>query len=272
MSYEQGSIEWVKANKSLLLMNKKSVIKYSDSVSLTMPIAESSEVIKEVGVGKMSGTMNTDGRIMVKSAMNTTNIMDSHDDVHIAGLWKKTLAENKNIIHLQEHKMTFDKVITDEVNAYTKAMTWASLGYDYEGSTQVLVFDSVVTDSRNKYMYDLYSAGQVKNHSVGMQYVKIELAINDKAKEYADEKAVWDKYIGEIANADYAKSKGYFFAVTEAKLIEGSAVVIGSNRATPTISVTEAGKATSDDNKSEPDNTTRIDWNKLAKANILLNN
>jgi hypothetical protein len=72
-----------------------------------------------------------------------------------------------------------------------------------------------------------------------MRYVKIDLAINSEEKYYADEKKVWDKYIDEVANRDEAEKQGYFWAVTEAKAIEGSAVVIGSNQITPTLEVEE---------------------------------
>jgi hypothetical protein len=40
-----------------------------------------------------------------------------------------------------------------------------------------------------------------------------------------------------VANKSDIESEGYFWAVTEAKIIEGSAVLKGSNYATPTISV-----------------------------------
>ena len=53
--------------------------------------------------------------------------------------------------------------------------------------------------------------------------------------DYEKEKAVYDKYIDDILNKEEVKKDGYFWAVTEAKAIEGSAVPIGSNTITPTI-------------------------------------
>ena len=113
-------------------------------------------------------------------------------------------------------------------------------------------------------MAEQYAKGYVTNHSVGMQYVKIEMAINSESKFDVEEKATWDKYINQIVNRDEVELDGYFFAVTEAKVIEGSAVLLGSNYVTPTISIgkdealPEAVKDTSD----EP----QIDWSKIAKA------
>jgi len=40
-----------------------------------------------------------------------------------------------------------------------------------------------------------------------------------------------------VINQEEAKEQGYFWAVTEAKLVEGSAVVKGSNSYTPTLEV-----------------------------------
>jgi len=85
-------------------------------------------------------------------------------------------------------------------------------------------------------MFRQYANNYVTNHSVGMRYVKIFLAVNDA--EYIEENEVWNRYINSIVNAEIAIEKGYFYAVTEAKVIEGSAVPVGSNHITPTRSVT----------------------------------
>jgi hypothetical protein len=116
-------------------------------------------------------------------------------------------------------------------------MTWRELGFDYEGKTEALVFDSEVEKARNKFMFEQYARGYVKNHSVGMRYVNLFMCINSDEKYYIEEKENWDKYVGEVVNLSEAEETGYFWAVTEAKLVEGSAVPLGSNYATPTQSV-----------------------------------
>ena len=260
---------YLKQNKSLIIAQKKAAIKKGDSVSMVMPlVADKAEfATKDIGVELPTKDMGT---VVIRCAINTTNYMDGHDDVHIPGLWKKSLSESKLIYHLQEHEMEFESVISDEVKAYTKSMTWKALGFDYAGNTEVLIFDSTVSPERNPFMYDQYVKGYVRNHSVGMQYVKIELAINSKEKGYEDEKAAWDKYYPTIVNKDASDEQGYFFAVTEAKVIEGSAVVRGSNDTTPTISISEAGSSTSV--KIEPSTDTRkVDYNKLTKVRFFNN-
>ena len=133
--------------------------------------------------------------------------------------------------------MEFDKIIADgtDLNAYTESYLWKDLGYPYPGTTEALVFGSVIKRERNTYMFDQYRKGRVNNHSVGMGYVKIELAADDKSEdEYYNN---WDKYIDQIANKEVAEDAGYFWVVKEAKVIEGSAVPVGSNTATPTYDI-----------------------------------
>ena len=215
-------------NIDLIISEKKSTVKHADPFLFVC-----SELTKEKSAVSEDAT-----KLHIKAVINTTNLYDSHEDVHIPNLWKKTLQEKRKIYLLQEHTMKFDHVISRDVKASTEQIAWKSLGYKYEGETQALVFDANVTVKDNPYMFDLYKRGLVDQHSVGMQYVNLFLCINSEeswAKEYKD---AWDKYISYVANKEQIKS-GVFYAVTEAKLIEGSAVLLGSNPATPTIETEE---------------------------------
>ena len=180
--------------------------------------------------------------------------MDSHKDVHLPGLWTKSIKENKMIMHLQEHKMEFDKIIADgsDLKVYVKNYSWKELGYKFEGTTQALIFESTIKADRNIFMFKEYKNSRVKNHSVGMRYVKLILAINDDSQ--GAEFEAWEKYYPEITNKEAADESGYFWAVKEAKVIEGSAVPMGSNFATPTLEVKEPLKSTPE---SEPPKDTQ---------------
>ena len=254
--------KYLKENKALLVSQKKHAVKYADAVCYAVPSAPASDYAsKEVAV-LMSTPEDVAKSITVKVAINTTNLLDSHGDVHIPGLWKKTLSENKNVLLLREHSMKFENVLAQNVTAYTKRMTWKALGYEYEGSTEVLLFETTIQrKDYTSFMIDRYLEGDVKNHSVGMRYGDLLLCINSEENWYRDEKENWDKYISMVANKEAAEELGYFWAVTTAKVIEGSAVVLGSNFATPTISVQsnketdEADKVTSE-HKEGPAETT----------------
>lgn len=229
-------IDYLVENKAALIATKRAEIKRADAVSFYAPIiTEKGEELK--AEPKMAVDLLKQEAIKVKVVINTTNLMDSHRDVHMKGIWKQSLKQNKSFLHLQEHEAKFDKIISDNSRGYIKTYQWSELGYNFEGDTEALVFDSEIDKARNPFMFDQYAKGYVKNHSVGMQYIKMDFAVNDE--RYEKEKQVWDKYIAEVANKDEAERVGYFWVVTEAKIIEGSAVVRGSNYATPTLSTKE---------------------------------
>jgi hypothetical protein len=228
--------DYLTANKSILIAQKKYELKRADGICYTkMLLNDKGETIK-ANVPAMEKTDN----IEVTSVINSCLWYDSHGDVHLTGLWKKSLSENKDILLLQEHDMSFKGIITDEVDAYTQSIAWKALGVDKEGTTECLIFKSDISRNRNAYMFGEYQKGHVKNHSVGMRYVKIELAINDE--DYKEEFAAWNKYIDQIANKETAEEAGYFWAVKEAKVVEGSAVPLGSNSKTPVLNVSDSTK------------------------------
>lgn len=266
---------FMKENKSLLVAEKKASLKCADAISYVEGyVNEKGDTVKVEPT--TSAELLKKDSLKVKVVINTTNLMDSHSDVHMKGIWKKSVKEQKNLYLLQEHQMKFENVITDKVTARVKEYEWKDLGFEFKGTTEALVFDAEINKDRNPFMFEQYAKGYVKEHSVGMRYVNLEMAIDDD--RYQEEKAIWDKYIGEVANREEAEQKGYFWAVTEAKIIEGSAVVKGSNYATPTISVKEntiePTEVTQTEDKEDSRHTDTIgkeDFRKLFKE-LLTNN
>jgi len=265
---KQDLFSFLKTNKSTLIAEKKYQTKHGDVISYFVTNEEGNELVNKGAIIDPSEFKGNE--IKVSVVVNTTNILDSHGDVHIPNIWNKTLKEKKDLYLLQEHKMTFENIISGDVKASIKYMTWRELGLDMFGTTQALVFVATIKRDRNEFMFNQYLNGYVKNHSVGMQYVNIELALNSNFKEDAEERAIWDKYIDTIVNKKSAEDAGFFWAVTEAKLIEGSAVVIGSNTITPTISVEDKSTPTevtkTDQQTAPPEGTQEsINYNYLLK-------
>lgn len=223
---KKEQLRWLVTNKEKLVKLAKEQVKHADCVSFAIP---GNRVI----TSKANGQAKTE--LQVLAVINTTNLMDSHNDVHLPGLWDKSLQENRYIMHLQEHQLQFDKICADmdDLIASAKFFKWSELGFSYEGSTQALLFDSTIKMERNPFMFSQYAKGYVKNHSVGMRYVRLILCVNDE--EWGAEYDCWNKYYPEVANKDRADEFGYFWCVPEAKVIEGSAVPLGSNWATPTL-------------------------------------
>ena len=249
-------------NKDKLIATKRAQV-----VTKDMPVIIAPTIVHDAkGANKEYSPVDSAnlGSLKVVCIINTTNFLDSHMDLHLPGIWDKSVKENKMIMHLQEHEMEFDKIIADvkHLKAYAKSFKWSELGYSFKGSTEALVFESEILKKRNPFMLDQYANGWVKNHSVGMMYVKMDMAINDEDMPNYFE--AWNKYYPQIVNPEMADERGYFWYVLEAKCVEGSAVPIGSNSATPTLDAKNQ-PVTATDNILKPlENTSKgIDYKYL---------
>jgi len=164
---------------------------------------------------------------------NTYLWMDSHEDVHAKGCFSKSIKENKNIFHLHDHEFKITAKVGEPLKVYEQEIAWKDLGVEREGNTQALLMDTEILKEYNSQIFAEYKSNKINQHSVGMVYVKLDLAVNDE--EYEEEHKVWLDNIDAIGNKEMAEEKGYFWLVREAKLIEISAVLMGSNELTPTM-------------------------------------
>lgn len=244
----KGLFDYLVKNEALIFHAKKSAIKEADGfTSLPMYVNTKGDL---VGKADMTEASVDSTKLKVAAVINTTNWYDSHGDVHIPGLWKKSLSDNKSGFYLLDsHQRLFQDVIADSCVAQAKTMSWKQLGLDIDGTTQALLFTCIVDQDRNAFMFGQYSKGFVKQHSVGMRYVKLVTCINDE--DYPVQKENWDKYIEDVANKSDAMAAGYFWAILEAQVVEGSAVVFGSNCVTPTYNTSLLGT------KNEPLSSTQ---------------
>lgn len=238
-------------NEGLIFHAKKSEIKKADDVySMPLYINSKGELTSKAEVTE---TQIDPTKLKVVAVINTTNWLDSHGDVHIPGIWKKSLSDNKKtgFYLLDSHQRGFEDVIAEGCTGFTKNLSWKELGLDMSGVTEALIFDCIVEQKRNEFMFGQYQNGYVKKHSVGMRYIKMVTCINDD--DYPVQKENWDKYIEMVANRDEAEAEGYFWAILEAQVVEGSAVVFASNCMTPTMETSLLGT------KTEPPTGTLVE-------------
>lgn len=218
---------FLRENKETLITQKREQLKTGAGV----PFGEDVECVnKSLFIEKSED----EDVINIKAVINTTNVIDSHGDLHVNGIWNKSVKENKRILLLKEHQNEFDNIIaySSDIKASVLSTTFKELGFNLDGTTEALVYEAKIRKDVNPEMYERYKSGFVTEHSVGMRYVKLDLAINDENEE--KEYATWNEYSGQVANKE-ALENGYFWVVKEAKQIEGSAVPMGSNPFTPTI-------------------------------------
>lgn len=248
---------------AMLIANKKASMKMADGIFYPVQVGHSKDSAHKANKPVATlGKEYLDTRLVI----NSCNWLDSHGDVHLSALWKRSLKSNTNLMHLQEHCMAFDKIISSGKNlsATTEEVSWKELGYKASGTTECLVFYSNILKARNEYMFEQYAKGYVTNHSVGMQYVSMVLCVNEDDEYYGAEYEAWQKYYPVVINKDAADERGYFWAVKEAKAIEGSAVPAGSNIMTPTLDNDIKGGPAKGHSPNQPAKTTGIDYLKLA--------
>jgi hypothetical protein len=224
-----NKLKQILQDKKKAIRLKKEALKECDSVNI-----KSLEV--KLGAANKADSAKSITRTIIG---NTYNYMDSHDDVHIKGIFSKSISENgKNIVHLHDHihQLTAQVGLLEKV--YEQDVKWSVLGIDKKGYTTALLMDSEISKDLNPQIFTLYEAGKVQQHSVGMRYVKLDLAVNHedpKTEEEKTELETFNKYIDLIANQEKVIDQGFYWAVSEAKLIEISCVIRGSNELTPTL-------------------------------------
>lgn len=169
-------------------------------------------------------------------AVNTTKILDSHSDLHIDGIWNKTVNEQQGKNYLvTDHKMELANVVAkkENIEMLLAEIPFSSIGKSYAGNTQALIYKVAKEHIINPLAKEWLESGSDIEASVRMQYVNIKLALDSDAKEDVKEKENFDNHINTIANKDDFESIDYFWVVTEAKNIgESSLVLRGSNGAT----------------------------------------
>jgi len=238
-----------------LIKNKKALIKKKRSMpakySLPVGSVEASEGIKIAtpkAIQKNDGALSGRKYVDVKVIANLSGWMDEDDDVILRGAYSKSINDKPADMFpfLKDHTYKMDSIIADTLEVMTQDMAMNDLGYDSNKQCQALVFRGRVWEDYDKGMYAKYMNGAVKQHSIGLRYVKgrIELAVNDP--DYDEEYRVWQRYADQVVNIDKALEKGYFWAIQEIQLLENSAVVFGSNRMTPTIEVATPSEAAND--------------------------
>jgi hypothetical protein len=244
---------FLKEQRKGLINQKKSMMKFTDAVGFAVMAVDDTGKLEAVKGLKDIGTSYVDsGAIRVKVVANTSLFLDSDMDVLLPGNASKSIKERFPLIkHLKDHGRTLDSEVGDVKSIYYQDIPLVDLGYPKDGNAQALIFETNIRKDYDQSTFQKYVNGKVNQHSIGLQYVKIDLAFKDEEDE--KEMDFWNKYYPQIINPEMADERGYFFVVSEIKLLENSAVLFGSNSLTPTLSVIDS------DTLIEPVKTTQTE-------------
>ena len=181
-------------------------------------------------------------------AVNSTRILDSHDDMHDDGLWNKSIKEQQGKNYLvADHEIDLFNVIVrkEHIEMFTAKIPFSLLGKSYDGDTQALIYKVPKNQVKNEVVKEWLDSGDSIEGSVRMQYVTMLLALDSNNPEDETEKKNYDDYIGKIANKSDFDYIPYFFIIKEAKNVkESSLVVFGSNSTTGLVDNKEPLKNT----------------------------
>jgi hypothetical protein len=234
--------QYLVENKADLIARKMMLPIKSD------PICCDASFIQPVKAGatKADGTLATDldpDVFGVKIIGNTAWWCDSHMDVLTDKCYNKSVKERGILIpHINDHQWECTAHVGDVKSVYTQEISLKELGLKkYPGSTTCLAFETMIRKDYNERTHRFYKNGKINQHSIGLQYLSIELAINDP--DYEKEIDFWNKYIDKVINREYVEEKGYFWIVTEIKIYEVSCVLFGANELTPTLEIQKSGEA-----------------------------
>lgn len=194
-------------------------------------------------------------------AVNSTRILDSHDDVHSDGIWDRTIDQIKGKNYLvADHKLeTLSTIVRKEyLEIFTAIVPFSAIGKSYEGLTEILVYkfpkDKVLIKSIKEWL----DSGDDIEASVRMQYIKLISCFDSSDPDNSDEKTNYDNYIGMIANKADFDYIPYFFVIKEAKNCkESSLVLFGSNASTGQMKNNDPLKGIHNNNGIDPPKGTQ---------------
>lgn len=204
-------------------------------------------------------------------AVNTTKILDAHKDLHLNGLWNKTIKEQQGKIYLVlDHEISVLTTVVrkEHIEIFVAEIPFSLLGQKYEGVTEALIYKFRKDKIINNIAKEWLESGDEIQASVRMQYIKILFALNSNDPDDKEFKKNYDQYINQIANKEDFDEIEYFWPVQEAaNKLESSLVLFGSNHVTGRVNENEPDKSTHIQNNEPQKSTHRNFYLSLLKNN-----
>ena len=240
------TLEDILKNKQEAINIKKSAYKHSDVVNNHIIKEDTENVTKLVLDDEEQDNV-------VKVIANTYYWLDSHGDVHVKGCFTKSIKENVGkIFHFDNHEHSFNSKVGNVKTVKEVNVNWTDLGVQKDGKTICVIGETELVEDYNCQVYDAYKNNEINQHSVGMQYVNLQIAVNNPAEIEAYK--LWNEIYPMLGNPETADKMGYFWVVKEAKLKEYSCVLWqGSNSLTPTVKDIDAVDNNTSNNEPSKD-------------------
>lgn len=266
--------------KDLIFAAKKAVDKRAEGgLSMIIPVEEPIVGFANKAIKPLYENDKEAGILKRTVVANSYWWLDSHSDVHLGrredsekAVFTESIKNRASkIFPIDQHNWSLDGRMGKTLALYEAPISWRALGVGRTGMTEALFADAEISREKNERRYKDYLNDEIDQHSVGMRYMDMQLAVNDE-KNYPKEHAVFQKYISKIGNRQVVEKQGFFFAIAEAMLKEYSAVIGGSNELTPTMGVSQpsgdTGKGTSGDTRKKSPSVLKALNNLLNETKI----
>ena len=235
-------LQHLHSNKSDFIKAKKVGLKFADPVCYGVAgDGKAGLFMQKAKAIDMVAPTDEDPNLRVTVVANMSGWMDSQDDVLLRGCYDKTLRDKgNNFYFLRDHRYSIEAIIAKTEKVYTRDFSPMELGITTTATVnpQGLIFVGLLTEDMSDKVYYMYKEGLINQHSIGLRYIRIDLAINDP--DFTSEFKTWTQFKGQVLNIGEAEAQGFFWAVQEIELLENSAVLFGANILTPTLAVEEA--------------------------------
>lgn len=260
-------IQLKRDNKDKLIKSKLDTLKYCDAIAYTINKKSTNPLLD-----KVSSDKSDKEEVSVTFVGNTAWVCDSHMDVLTDDAYDYSIKENGiNIKHLKEHKVSFDNIVGKIHKVYKEDVAFEDI------TLPAIVFESKVSKKNDEKIFQYYKDNEITQHSIGLKYRDLRLAINSSDEEDKEELALWNEYFPQIKyNAESAEKRGYFWIVKDIDIHEVSCVLFGANPLTPTLNVKQdlanENKSNIFINKNEGTKTMSMTLEEALSENIKLTN
>ena len=223
--------DYLSANKDIIVANKKSQVMKSFEKGIGVHFFN----LKQSNLpDEFKSEFDYDKNYYL--VVNMAGVLDSHEDLHVDGIWNKTSKDRqgKNYLVLDhELKVQSTAVKKEYIKMLVKNLPYTAIGKSYKGRGDALIYEFDKTKVINPLAKEWLESGDDIQASVRMMYVDVEFAYDSNKAEYKKEKENYDKYINTIANKDEFEEIPYFTIVKQAdNRYESSLVLYGSNSST----------------------------------------
>lgn len=225
----------------IISLKKKMIQKsYEKGISVTAKVLDITKLSEQVKAIKFD-----DRHYYI--AVNSTRILDGHDDLHLDPIWNVTVKaqQGKNYL-VDTHVLSVGTTIArkEHIEMLVAKVPFSMVGKPYKGNTVILIYkipkDKIIHEKAKEWL----DSGDDIEASVRMQYVTIDFAMDSDEKGDETWKRNFDKYHKIIANKEEFEEILFFWAISEAKNInESSLVLFASNPST--------GQVIEDNNKTK---------------------